>query len=101
MDEIRAGHAQIVELCAARGRATPPVVTMRIDTCVLQENRAAPAPIHGGSMLAGEPDALVDMIGELAAAGVDHLVLEFLAADSADLDRQLALFAQRVRPQLQ
>jgi hypothetical protein len=51
-------------------------------------------------MLAGEPDALVGKIGELAAAGVEHLVLEFLAADAAELDEQMALFAERVRPQL-
>ena len=99
VEDIRAGHAEIVRLCEARGRVVPPV-TMRIDTCVLQAGRRAPAPIHGGSMLAGEPDALVDKISELAAAGVEHLVLEFLAADGAELDEQMALFAERVRPQV-
>ena len=100
VEEIRAGHAEIARLCKAHGRAAPPPVTMRIDTCVLQGGRAAPAPLHGPSMLAGEPDALVEKIGELAAAGVEHLVLEFLVADSAELDEQMALFAERVRPQL-
>ena len=51
-------------------------------------------------MLGGEPAQLVDRIRELAAAGVEHLVLEFLASDAADLDEQIALFAERVRPQL-
>ena len=100
VEDIRAGHAEIVRLCEARGRTVPPVVTMRIDTCVLQAGRRAPAPIHGDSMLAGEPDALVDKIGELAAAGVEHLVLEFLVSDRAELDEQMALFVERVRPQL-
>jgi len=99
VEDIRAGHAEIVRLCEARGRVVPPV-TMRIDTCVLRAGRRAPAPIHGGSMLAGEPDALVHKISELAAAGVEHLVLEFLAADGAELDEQMALFAERVRPQV-
>lgn len=100
VEDIRAGRTEIVRLCEARGRAMPPAVTMRIDTCVLQAGRRAPAPIHGGSMLAGEPDALVDEIGQLAAAGVEHLVLEFLAANGAELDEQMALFAQRVRPKI-
>jgi probable F420-dependent oxidoreductase len=100
VEDVRAGRAEIVRLCEARGRAVPPAVTMRIDTCVLQAGRAAPASLHGGSMLAGEPGALVDKIGELAAAGVEHLVLEFLAADRAELEEQMALFAQRVGPQL-
>ena len=73
---------------------------MRIDAYVLQAGWRAPAPIHGDSMLAGEPDALVDKIGELAAAGVEHLVLEFLVSDRAELDEQMALFVERVRPQL-
>jgi probable F420-dependent oxidoreductase len=98
VEEIRAGRTEIVRLCQARGRAVPPVVTMRIDTWVLQAGQRAPAPIHGGSMLAGEPDALVDKIGELAAAGVEHLVLEFLAQDGAELDGQMGTFAERVRP---
>ena len=40
-------------------------------------------------MLAGEPAALVDQIDELAECGVEHLVLEFLAADGRDLDEQM------------
>jgi hypothetical protein len=51
-------------------------------------------------VLAGEPAALVDQIGELSAAGVEHLVLEFLAPDGADFEEQITLFAERVRPQL-
>jgi len=51
-------------------------------------------------VLAGEPAALVEQIGELAACGVEHLVLEFLAADGRELDAQMAVFAESVRPAL-
>jgi len=56
--------------------------------------------VHGGSVLVGEPVALVERIGELAGCGVEHLVIEFLAADGPELDEQMALFAERVRPKL-
>jgi probable F420-dependent oxidoreductase len=100
VEDIRAGRAEIVRLCKAHGRAVPPIVTMRIDTFVLEAGQRPPAPIHGGSMLAGAPGELVDKIAELATAGVEHLVLEFLVTSEAELDDQLALFAKRVRPQL-
>src|SRR5438093_115909 len=64
------------------------------------EYLSAPASTHAGRVLAGEPNALVDQIRELAGLGVEHLVLEFLAADGRELDEQLALFAERVRPGL-
>jgi alkanesulfonate monooxygenase SsuD/methylene tetrahydromethanopterin reductase-like flavin-dependent oxidoreductase (luciferase family) len=51
-------------------------------------------------VLAGEPAAVVDQIAELAGCGVEHLVCEFLAADGRELDAQLTLFAERVRPRL-
>jgi hypothetical protein len=51
-------------------------------------------------MLAGEPQQLVDQIHELAEAGVEHLVLEFLAMDAAEFQAQMTLFADRVRPKL-
>ena len=98
--EIRAGREAIAEICSTSGRATPPTVTMRIDTCVLESGRSAPAPLHGPSMLAGEPVALVDQVSELAAAGVEHLVLEFLAANGPEFESQMALFADVVRPKL-
>ena len=34
------------------------------------------------------------------ACGVEHLVLEFLAADGRELDGQMTAFAERVRPRL-
>jgi probable F420-dependent oxidoreductase len=100
VEELHAGRATLQQLCEARGRAVPPAVTLRIDTRVLRPGQPVPPPVHGGSVLAGEPAALVDRIGELAGAGVEHLVLEFLASDAADFDEQIALFAERVRPQL-
>jgi hypothetical protein len=57
--------------------------------------------VHGGKVLAGEPDELADRIAELEAVGVEHLVLEFLAPDGTDLDRQMTVFAERVRPKLE
>jgi hypothetical protein len=60
----------------------------------------APASSHAGRVLAGEPAALVEQIHELAECGVEHLVLELLAADGRDLDEQMTLFAERVRPRL-
>jgi hypothetical protein len=51
-------------------------------------------------VLVGEPAALIERIDELAGCGVEHLVIEFLAADGPELDEQMALFAERVRPKL-
>ena len=99
-DELRAGQAEIARLCQARGRAVPPALTLRNDIRVLRPGQSAPASAHAGRVLAGEPAALVDQIGELARGGVAHLVLEFLAADGRELDEQLTSFAERVRPQL-
>ena len=31
---------------------------------------------------------------------IEHLVLEFLSADGRELDEQMAIFAERVRPRL-
>jgi hypothetical protein len=56
-------------------------------------------PIEG-QVLAGEPAALVDQIIELADGAVEHLVLEFLAADGRELNEQMVILAARVRPRL-
>ncbi|MGH7402465.1 MAG: hypothetical protein ACREKQ_08575, partial [Candidatus Rokuibacteriota bacterium] len=56
--------------------------------------------VRGGSVLVGEPAALIDRLAELRTVGVEHLVLEFLAPDGPELDEQMALFAERVRPKL-
>ena len=98
--ELQAGQAEIARLCQASGRATPPALTLRNDLRVLRPGQSAPASTHGGRVLAGEPAALVEQIGELTACGVEHLVLEFLAADGRELDAQMAVFAERVRPAL-
>ena len=73
--ELRAGRAELARLCQARGRAVPPALTLRNDVRVLRPGQSAPASAHGGRVLAGEPAALVDQIGELADCGVEHLVL--------------------------
>ena len=99
-EELRAGVAEIARLCQARGRTVPPTLTLRNDVRVLRSGQSAPASTHAGRVLAGEPSALVDQVRELAGLGVEHLVLEFLAADGRELDEQLAVFAERVRPGL-
>jgi len=99
-EELRTGLAEIARLCQARGRATAPALTLRNDVRILRPGQSAPASTHPGRVLAGEPNALVDQIRELAGLGVEHLVLEFLAADGRELDEQLTLFAERVRPGL-
>ena len=95
--ELRAGRAELARLCREAGRATPPALTLRNDVRILGPGESAPASTHAGRVLAGEPAALVDQIAELADCGVKHLVLEFLAADGRDLDRQMTTFAERIR----
>ncbi|HET7342211.1 MAG TPA: LLM class flavin-dependent oxidoreductase, partial [Methylomirabilota bacterium] len=99
-DELRAGVAQIAKLCQAIGRARPPALTLRNDVRILAPGEQPPAPAHGGRVLAGEPAALIEQLAELREIGVEHLVLEFLAADGRDLEAQMAGFAERVRPRL-
>jgi len=98
--ELRAGRAELARLCQARGRSTPPALALRNDIRVLRPGQSAPASAHGGRVLAGEPAALIEQIAELADCGVEHLVLEFLAADGRELDEQMSSFAERVRPRV-
>jgi probable F420-dependent oxidoreductase len=100
VEELQAGRAEIVRLCEAGGRAVPPILTLRNDACVLRPGQSAPPPVHGGSVLSGEPAALAERVAALEGVGVEHLVLEFVASDSADFDRQMTLFAEQVRPKL-
>ena len=96
--ELRAGRAELERLCQARGRSAAPAIALRNDVRVLRPGQSAPASAHGGRVLAGEPAALIEQIAELANCGVEHLVLEFLAADGRELDEQMSSFAERVRP---
>ena len=96
--ELRAGRAEIARLCRERGRGDVPALTLRNDVRLLRPGEAPPPSAHAGRVLAGEPAAVVDQLRELADCAVEHLVLEFLAADGDDLDAQLTLFAERVRP---
>ena len=96
--ELRAGRAELARLCQARGRAVPPALAPRSDVCVLRPGQAARPSVSGGHVLAGDPSVLVAQITELADCGVEHLVLEFLAADGRELDEQMTTFAERVRP---
>jgi len=99
-EELRAGRAELARLCQARGRAVPPTVALRNDLGVLRPGRPAGTSIRGGSVLVGEPAALIERIDELAGCAVEHLVIEFLASDGPDLDEQMVLFAERVRSKL-
>jgi probable F420-dependent oxidoreductase len=98
--ELRAGVAELARLSRERGRAVPPLLTLRNDIRVTAPGESVPASTHGGRVLAGEPAHLVEEIGELRACGVEHLVLEFLAAAGRELDGQMTAFAERVRPRL-
>jgi len=97
-EELRAGVAELARLSRARGRATPPALTLRNDVRILRAGETAPTSAHAGRVIAGEPAAVVDQIAELAACGVEELVLELLAADGPELDAQMVAFAERVRP---
>jgi len=99
-DELRAGVAELARLSQAQGRSAPPALTLRNDVRILRPGEAPPPSAHAGRVVAGEPEALAEQIGELKGCGVEHLVLEFLAADAADLDAQIGLFADRVRPRV-
>ncbi len=99
-EELRAGVAELARIGQARGRAMPPALTLRNDIRILRPGQSAPPSAHAGRVLAGEPAALLEQLGELADCGVEHLVLEFLAPDGRELDEQMALFAERVRPRL-
>jgi alkanesulfonate monooxygenase SsuD/methylene tetrahydromethanopterin reductase-like flavin-dependent oxidoreductase (luciferase family) len=96
-EDLRAGRAELARQSAARGRAVPPVITLRNDVRVLIAADGVPKSAHAGRVLAGEPSGLVDQLSELRHCGVEHLVCEFLAADGAELDQQLRVFAERVR----
>jgi probable F420-dependent oxidoreductase len=99
-EELRIGREELARLSLARGRAAPPEITLRNDVRVVQAGESAPKSTHGGRVIAGEPARLVEQIAELAECGVEHLVLEFLSADGRELDDQMAVFAERVRPKL-
>jgi probable F420-dependent oxidoreductase len=98
--ELRSGRLDLLRLSQAQGRTAPPAVTLRNDVRILRPGETAPASAHAGRVIAGEPAAVVDQITELGDCGVEHLVIEFLAADGADLDAQMTMFAERVRPRL-
>jgi probable F420-dependent oxidoreductase len=98
--ELRAGRMELLRLCQAAGRSSTPAITLRNDVRILRPGEAAPASAHAGRVIAGEVSAVVDQLTELADCGVEELVLEFLAADGADLDGQLRAFAEHVRPRM-
>ena len=99
VEELRAGWAEVSRLAREQGRPAP-ALTLRNDVRILRPGESPPPSAHAGRVLAGEPPALVEQIRELGECGVEHLVLEFLAADGRELEAQMALFAERVRPQL-
>jgi probable F420-dependent oxidoreductase len=96
--ELRSGRLELVRLCQARGRSTTPALTLRNDVRILRPGETPPASAHAGRVIAGEASAVADQVAELADCGVEHLVLEFLAADGRELDEQMTTFAERVRP---
>ena len=97
-DELRAGMSELARICETRGRSSIPTLTARNDVRILTPGERPPASAHAGRVISGEPAAVIDQLTELAACGVDHLVLELLAADGRELEAQMATFAERVRP---
>jgi probable F420-dependent oxidoreductase len=97
-DELRAGMAELARLCQARGRSSVPPLPARTDVRLLEAGAGARAAPLAVRELAGEPAAVIDQIKELAACGVEHLVLELLAADGRELEEQMSTFAEHVRP---
>jgi probable F420-dependent oxidoreductase len=98
--ELRSGRLELVRLCQARGRSTTPALTLRNDVRVLRPGETPPTSAHAGRVMAGEASAVAEQVAELADCGVEHLVLEFLAADGRDLEAQMAAFAEQVRPRV-
>jgi probable F420-dependent oxidoreductase len=98
--ELRSGRLELVRLCQARGRSTTPALTLRNDVRILRPGETPPPSTHAGRVIAGEASAVVDQVAELAECGIEHLVLEFLAADGGDLEAQMAAFAEHVRPRV-
>jgi probable F420-dependent oxidoreductase len=98
--ELRSGRLELVRLCQARGRSTTPALTLRNDVRILRPGETPPTSAHAGRVIAGEASAVADQVAELADCGVEHLVLEFLAADGRDLEAQMAAFAEQVRPRV-
>jgi alkanesulfonate monooxygenase SsuD/methylene tetrahydromethanopterin reductase-like flavin-dependent oxidoreductase (luciferase family) len=98
--ELRAGMIELTRLSELHRRATAPTLTLRNDVRILKPGQPMPMSTHAGRVIAGEPTALVDQVGELARLGVTHLVLEFLSTDWRELDDQMTAFAERVRPQV-
>ena len=96
-DELRAGRTELARLAQAAGGPAPPI-TLRNDVRVLRPGQTVPTSTHGGRVIAGEPAALIDQIGELRECDVEHLVLEFLSEDGKALDEQMERFAADVRP---
>jgi probable F420-dependent oxidoreductase len=93
--ELRTGMAEIRRLCAARGRADVPALTLRTD---LRMGLGALPSAHAGRALNGDVATIVDQIAELRECGVEHLVLEMLSADWDELNGQMSHFAERVKP---
>jgi probable F420-dependent oxidoreductase len=98
--ELRSGRLELLRLAQGHGRREAPALTLRNDLRILRPGEDVPASAHAGRVIAGEPPAIVDQLAELADCGVEHLVVEFLAADGADLEAQMTAFAERVRPRL-
>lgn len=100
VDDLRAGMAEVEELARAAGRTNPPVLTLRNDIYLQLDSGRTKSPAHAGRAIHGPPDVVAEQLRELAAIGVEHLVLEFLADDLPELDEQMRAFTERVQPLL-
>lgn len=99
VEDLRRGRAELAALAQAAGRPAP-AITLRNDLQIVQPGTPAPPSAHRGQVLVGPPAELIAQIRERQAAGVEHLVLEFLAADGTELDNQMTVFAEQIKPAL-
>jgi alkanesulfonate monooxygenase SsuD/methylene tetrahydromethanopterin reductase-like flavin-dependent oxidoreductase (luciferase family) len=89
-DELRAKYAVLAEHCAAVGR----------DFSEIERTALAPIGLGGPHVFgpaAESADQIVDRLGRLAEAGVQHVILTFARTDDRDL---IDLLASRILPQL-
>src|SRR5437762_5491516 len=52
-EELRQGRAELARLCQARGRSSPPAITLRNDVRILRPGETTPASSHAGRVMAG------------------------------------------------
>jgi len=92
-DEMAVKVARLREMAAAAGR-DPARITISFKGPLRFDGAAGGAP----TPLAGSPAKIVDDLGAYAAAGVEHVVLDFSVTTVPEMLEVLERFARDVRP---